>query len=145
MSRTPGRTAPIDNAADGSVVSLEEIERHVGRGRCFVPPDVVMLRQTARVLEIMSGGCGVLATLVCVQGVDGARVCQGGDALLAARILRSRAALRGDRAWSTLLGQRIMFRVVYQAADAATSKRGSSTSRRRTLSRKALRVALAAT
>lgn len=129
--RATQATEPVE--AD-TFLSLEQLDRRIG-GRGHAPSDAVVMRESARLLELMAGERGAcFATLVCERGERGTRIAQGGEALVVARMLRSRALLRGDEMWARLLGERVYFRVVQRSAPARAPKR-------RGLPRQAARVA----
>jgi len=122
-ARSKPRRVPKVASATEYVLTLDQVDRRIG-GQGRMPRDSTIMRESARLLDVMAGeGSQYFATLVCERGEQGARIAAGGDALLVARLLRSRAHMRGDEVWAQLLGERIRFRIVYRTAPEPAGRR----------------------
>ncbi|MCW2925780.1 MAG: hypothetical protein JWM98_3184 [Thermoleophilia bacterium] len=138
--KTRRRPAPTPQPAATSTesISLEQLERILSSRGGRMPNDAVVLRETSRALRAVTNGCD-FATLTCEQGEAGVRITGGREALDVARMLRSRAALRGDHCWAGILGRRLRFRIVRSTADATPPSSGASSRRLRTATKLAVK------
>lgn len=128
-----------DDGAE-QLMTLDAIEALLGGGCTRQPSDRAWVRTAPGVLEAMTRGNGcAFATLRCERQAGGMRIVGGQDVLLVARKIRAGAMVRGDLAWGTLMGQRLVFRVTTQPA--ATREAGRSETSRRRLGRSALTLA----
>ncbi len=116
--------APPTVAAASKTISLEQLERMLVTRSVRVPNDAVLVRETTRALQAMSSGAD-FATITCEACSEGVRIIEGRDAIEVARMLRARAAWRGDRFWAGELGRRLRFHVVRSTSAPNSGRFGS--------------------